>query len=465
MATFNKKLIRGTMLFLITVFATNTNAVNRRFVPMAATDFNYTIENEVQVSDKILEFDLYLLNVNLTTPFEMSQIQAGILVNPAILNGGTITATLISGLSQLPVTSQQPTSITFASNAVKIASKTPPGAGSGSIIGTTAPGTRICRVRLTNTNSFAAGSAANLTFNYTTSPYATKVFQYIAGINTELTCSNSNCFVNAPNIILNNPITAQTVTGSGSYCQGTVGLVVGLASSEAGVTYTLYKNAVATATTVVGTGGAVSFSAQTAGTYTVKGVYGTQTWNITDMTGSAVIAENPIVTASVTIAASSNPVNQGVSVTFTPTQVGGGSTPTYEWFKNTVSVGTGSTYTYTPANNDQLYAIMTSSDTSPCLSGSPATSNTITMSVSLGTGLNNTDPVKITIYSYDKNIFVYCSDKVDQIKVYNAMGIMIKNIQNSSDIHKISMVGNPVGCYIVSLISGKEVYSGKVVLK
>ncbi len=38
------------------------------------------------------------------------------------------------------------------------------------------------------------------------------------------------------------------------------------------------------------------------------------------------------------------------------------------------------TYTYTPSNGDEVYAVMTSNAT-PCLAGSPATSNTITMEV------------------------------------------------------------------------------------
>jgi PKD repeat protein len=81
---------------------------------------------------------------------------------------------------------------------------------------------------------------------------------------------------------------------------------------------------------------------------------------------------------SVSIAPSSNPVCAGTSVTFTPTPVNGG-TPSYQWYKNTVAVGTGSTYSYVPVTGDHVYVIMTSSLT--CKSGSPATSNTLTMNV------------------------------------------------------------------------------------
>ena len=92
---------------------------------------------------------------------------------------------------------------------------------------------------------------------------------------------------------------------------------------------------------------------------------------------------------SVSIGASANPVCAGTSVTFTATPVNGGTTPSYQWFKNTVAVGTGSTYSYVPVNGDQVYVIMTSSLS--CITGSPATSNTVTMTV------NPVLPVSVSI--------------------------------------------------------------------
>ena len=91
---------------------------------------------------------------------------------------------------------------------------------------------------------------------------------------------------------------------------------------------------------------------------------------------------NPILNASVTIAADpSGPICAGSSVTFTATPTHGG-TPSYQWKKNNVNVGTNSaTYTASDlANGDQIKVVMTST-ASPCLAGSPATSNTITMVV------------------------------------------------------------------------------------
>jgi gliding motility-associated-like protein len=77
----------------------------------------------------------------------------------------------------------------------------------------------------------------------------------------------------------------------------------------------------------------------------------------------------------------SNSICAGTSVTFTTTNLGSGTTPTYVWHLNGGVVGT-NTDTYTNAalvNGDQVYVVMTSSLT--CATVATATSNTITMNV------------------------------------------------------------------------------------
>ncbi len=81
---------------------------------------------------------------------------------------------------------------------------------------------------------------------------------------------------------------------------------------------------------------------------------------------------------SVSIAVSGNSVCSGTSVTFTATPTNGGASPSYQWYKNTAPVGSNSsTYTTNPANGDQIYVVLTSSET--CVSGNPATSELLTM--------------------------------------------------------------------------------------
>jgi parallel beta-helix repeat protein len=60
-----------------------------------------------------------------------------------------------------------------------------------------------------------------------------------------------------------------TVTGSGTYCTGTDGVVVGLSGTQTSVSYQLQKDNANVGTPIIGTGAAISFGKQTAGVYTI----------------------------------------------------------------------------------------------------------------------------------------------------------------------------------------------------
>jgi hypothetical protein len=100
---------------------------------------------------------------------------------------------------------------------------------------------------------------------------------------------------------------------------------------------------------------------------------------------------NPILPVTVSIAADNNPVCDGVTVTYTATPTNGGAAPVYAWFVNGIEqLGeTTATFAYTPLNADLVSATLTSNAT--CATGSPATSNTITMTV------NSALPVSVLI--------------------------------------------------------------------
>ncbi|MCX6304924.1 MAG: hypothetical protein NT040_08145 [Bacteroidetes bacterium] len=90
---------------------------------------------------------------------------------------------------------------------------------------------------------------------------------------------------------------------------------------------------------------------------------------------------NQMLPASVSVLPSANPVCQGTSVVFTATPVNGGTPPAYQWQVDGTDVqgATNATYAYVPANGNQVGCKMTSS--LPCKTGSPATSNIVTMEV------------------------------------------------------------------------------------
>lgn len=90
---------------------------------------------------------------------------------------------------------------------------------------------------------------------------------------------------------------------------------------------------------------------------------------------------NPSSPVSILIAADNNPVCNGTSVSFTATPTNEGSAPVYQWKVNGVNAGTNSaSYSYTPSNNDAVTCVLTSN--AACATGSPAISNTVTISTS-----------------------------------------------------------------------------------
>ena len=150
-----------------------------------------------------------------------------------------------------------------------------------------------------------------------------------------------------------------------------VGDSVILNAGNAGMTY-LWSTGATTQTIVAKTAGAYSV--------TVRNAQGNPTRDTVN------VAVNAFVAASVNISQSpSGIVCAGLPVTFTATPTNGGTTPTYAWLKNGTIVANATAATYTSsslANNDVISAVLTSSLL--CKTGSPDTSNAITMQVSAG---------------------------------------------------------------------------------
>jgi PKD-like domain/Secretion system C-terminal sorting domain len=322
-------LIKALPFIILMLVFTSLKSQN---APFGEGDFIYTIADATPPNclNNQLDFDLFLLDTDPSQVFDMSAIQAGILVNPAIYGGGTITASVLAGYSQL-LASQVPTTVTFtqSTNCVKLAARPLPGCGYGTLISTDpANPTRICRIRLTNTVAFAA-APPNFTFSYTTVPFPTKVAIYphpCPSSSLQLTCNAANTYSVAANLPLNSFPLVYAVTDGGSYCAGGAGLPVGLGYSQLGITYTLYKNAVAQIPTVAGTGAAISFGNQLAGNYTVQGV---GPCNDIFMTGTAVIIESPLLPDKPGTISGPTMVCQGATNTYSISAVSGATS--YTW--------------------------------------------------------------------------------------------------------------------------------------
>ena len=110
----------------------------------------------------------------------------------------------------------------------------------------------------------------------------------------------------------------------------------------------------------------------------------------TPAVSSLTVTISKVLAASISITADQTTVCAGATVTFTAVPVNGGSAPVYQWTVNGANVGTSSaTYAYIPVNGDKVTVVMTSSET--CVSGSPATSNELTITV------NNPLPASVSI--------------------------------------------------------------------
>lgn len=196
------------MTVIVAICVTLTFIVGKSYAMNAkvdSTSVKYTINNLTIVNDHSFEFDLYLQDTDPSQPFELSIIQAGILVNSEIINGGEVRSEILSGSSELNP-EQQPTKTIFVkgpgTSIIKVAPKVGPGPGKGTIIKTSKPGTKICRIRVTNSVPFAKAKP-NLTFCFTTAPYPTKVFQYNGRISNQITTTAENCVGDSGNPVLN----------------------------------------------------------------------------------------------------------------------------------------------------------------------------------------------------------------------------------------------------------------------
>ena len=203
--------LKAATILLITLLAQNINAERKiRFSPLAAESFMLTMTNINQTAANKLEFDVYLLDTDPAQPFQWAGGQFGIWINTLIFNGGTISVTYNNTNSGVLATQQfnsNPNTATTSGTQtlIKLAGRTPPGAGNGTIIPTTAPGALITHFIITSSVNFPAGVTPDLAF--ATNTYSTVVAEYISNVNTVLTLVPGTITTPGVNAIVNgNPV-------------------------------------------------------------------------------------------------------------------------------------------------------------------------------------------------------------------------------------------------------------------
>lgn len=283
---------------------------------------------------------------------------------------------------------------------------------------------------------------------------------------------NGSCNGTASTPITVNVLTAPTsynVTGGGLLCPGSTGVEVGLSNSDNGTVYTLYKDAVATTSTVTGNGSAVTFGPQSGlGTYTVNAANGGTCTST--MTGQAMITQGAIPAVPAT--------PNGPTLVYT------GATQTTQYSTDIVPMASEYNWAVEPSvagnflntsNNttiewNQNYSgtvSVTVKSANEC--GISVASTSISVVVEMGVGINDPSSANtVQFYPNPASSFICLSQDlpgVSSVKVYDMQGNQVISMPNLPVDKKINVNTLSSGIYNVSIISDGKLYTSKVIIK
>ncbi|MGO4773864.1 beta strand repeat-containing protein, partial [Flavobacterium sp. W22_SRS_FK3] len=252
----------------------------------------------------------------------------------------------------------------------------------------------IAQTAITGVISNASG-AGSFTTTALTIANNGQILQITGVTNTSATPNCTTSFARNVTLAVNSTPTLTGAVQSSTVCAGsgaTITLSGLLASSTSTINYTINGIAQAAISGVVAnSSGIASFisSALTAPNHgQILQITGVTTTSATpscsaSFTQNVTLTVNPSLPVSVSIAASpAGAICTGTSVTFTATPTNGGTAPVYQWRVNGGIVGTNSpTYSNASLADSNTVTCTITSNATTCLSGNPATSNTITMIV------------------------------------------------------------------------------------
>jgi len=213
--------------------------------------YSCEIRNGSFAAANTFEFDIYLTQVG-STQFEMAAFNTGVLLNTGFVNGGTIVPSLIGGSEFLA--SQVPTQVAYDASfrCVKLAPQKPPrnyttGITSGTIISNTT-GTRVCRIRLTNSVNFGV-DPLNYSWSMNAQPYHTVVAAFVPNspspkVGTIITNSASQSVSNNLTVYLEGLYTTgignrKAQDASGDHFPGSVADQITVKLAEAGASHAI----------------------------------------------------------------------------------------------------------------------------------------------------------------------------------------------------------------------------------
>lgn len=242
---------------------------------------------------------------------------------------GSATATLSVTVNASPVVAGITGTLTAcAGSLTTLSDATPLGNWSSSNTG-------IATVSATGT--VGGGSAGSATISYTVNNAAGCITNQVATVT-----------------IFATPTATITASGTTTFCSSSS--VTLIANTGAGLSYQWQESGV----NIPGATNS-TYNTNLTGNYTVI-ITNLNNCSATSNMIPVTVTTGFIVVPSVSLAASPGTTLCVVSsmVTFTPTSVNGGSAPVYNWYVNGSAISTGSTFSYTPSNGDQVQVLLTS---------------------------------------------------------------------------------------------------------
>lgn len=277
--------------------------------------------------------------------------------------GGVAYSSAISPTNQTICSGNSISTMTFSSNA------------------STTPGINSIQWEVSTTSSGAGFSPISGATNTTYTPPSSPTVNTWYRVSYRITGCNSTTLYSPPSQIF---ITAATNTSTQTICSSNTAILSGnLPISGTTGTWTVVSGPSTSSTQFSSTSSYnSSFTpAGGAGSYIVR-------WTLSNGSCTASSSDATITVVSTPAASVSISANPGVSicpgssVTFTATPTNGGSSPTFQWRKNGVDISgaTSATYTTSAVVSGDVFTVQMRSSFS-CATGSPATSNALTMTV------------------------------------------------------------------------------------
>ncbi len=158
------------------------------------------------------------------------------------------------------------------------------------------------------------------------------------------------------------------------------------------------------------------------------------------------------------ITASATFVSSGSSVTVSTIVSGGGDTPAFQWYVNghAISGATGSSYTYTPANGDSVWCVLTSN--SRCVGAPNATSNGLRITTAPA-GVNEVIASQIHLYPNPAKTQLNISSPVplNSVIISDLLGRQVFSQQYQSTKAEADITHLAPGMYVVR-VNGVYLY-------